>query len=372
MRQLRVLFIVAIACSVLTVFGRASADEASDNRLADELTSDLVCLPSGDIRALKRTLRKLFDGADQSRLMRLADHPNWNVAFWARWELRRTLFSQAFDASNRFYPVRFLELKGIAVPTAWAKEFAAQFLASETIRRESAEYYRAHAPTQYKMSFIGMEPRTWVRYAKADVPAGASVRESEKDLVVTQEGVTVRLEKPLTKNYYAMNTLVRDEDVFLPLITEDKAFILSLRGSHMMPFAFTCFASRSGTQKWETVGWSGFPTKVEVVPRNLLPTRFEAILLGTTVGEIVHPDTGNDRGRGGRGQFCGACSLYLTGNDKLVTVFGSERVLFLEAFDVNTGRNVLRFATDYNGDEAEAAAGQTKVSGKAPVKTGKE
>jgi hypothetical protein len=168
----------------------------------------------------------------------------------------------------------------------------------------------------------------------------------------------VRLEKPLTKNLYAMNLSIRNEDVFLPLLMEDRTFVLNLRGSNMMPFELTCFGTQSGKQDWETVGWSGVPEKVDVVPRILLPSNFEAILLRTIVGEVRHPDTHNYSGRGGSDQFSGGCSLYLTANDRLVTVFGSEGILFVEAFDVKTGRNVLRFATDYNGDDAGAAEGK--------------
>jgi hypothetical protein len=358
MLKLRVLFFLIVVTWGTVFCGDACGEQTSDDLLADQLTSELVCLPRRDNRPLKETCHKLFAGADQSRLLKLADRADMNVAMWARWELRRTPFGRTFDASDRFYPVRFLELKGIEVPSAWAKEFAAQFLSTDVARGQSVEYYRKHTLAPAKMSFIGTEPRTYIQYSRADVPTGTTVCESQADLLIKQAGRMVRLGKPLTKNFYGMNVLIRSEDVFLPLLMEERTFILNLRGSHMMPFELTCFGTRSGKQNWETVGWSGIPEKVDVVPRILLPSSFDAILLRTIVGEVSYRDPHTDSGRGGTGQFSGGCSLYLTANDRLVTVFGSEGILFVEAFDVKTGRNVLRFATDYNGDDAGAAEGK--------------
>ena len=270
-------------------------------------------------------------------------------------------FSHSFDANSRYFPVRFLELKGIDVPVAWAKQFAIEFLPAETLRLQAVRYYREHATKPSQMSFIATERSTYVHYTNADVPAGTTVRESDADLVVKQSEMAARLEKPLTQNFYAMNTSVRGVDAFLPLVTKDKTFVLSLRGLHMMPFVLCCFGTKSGSRSWETVGWSGLPIKVDVVPRNLLPASFETALLRTAVGEIKCSGPETDPGRGGKGQFSGTCSLYLVRNEGLVTVFGSEGILFVEAFDVKTGRNVLRFSTDYNGEEADAAADQIQL-----------
>jgi hypothetical protein len=203
--------------------------------------------------------------------------------------LRRSSFTQAFDVNNRFYPLRFLELKGVDVPSAWAKEFASQFFLTDLVEAKSPQgflyaehqrlapqikdlyvqaikYYDTHTTTPSRMSSVEMKPGTYVHYTEADVPAGTTVQESETESVIKQAGITVRLEKPLTKNFYSMNTLIRGEDVFLPLVTKERTFILSLRGSCLMPFELTCFDTQSGKRNCETVGWSGWKQKVEVLP----------------------------------------------------------------------------------------------------------
>lgn len=386
MGRLRVLFLGVIATGWMLAYGDACANQATDDLLADELESELVCLPRRDMRPLKETLHKLFGNGDESRLVQLAGCPNANVAMWARWELRRTSFTQAFNVNSCFYPVRFLELKGIEVPSAWAKKFAVQFFLTELRETEgpgglrvldhqsrnsqikdlydqAVEHYRTHATTTSRMSFIDMDPSTYVHYTNADVPAGTTVHESETELVVEQAGMQVRLEKPLTKNRY---TIIAGygEDVFLPLLASEKTFILTGSGSHMLPFELTCFDTQSGTQNWETVGWCGLPQRVEVLPRNVLSLGEEEVLLRTIVGEIMPPGRDNDPGRGGgaSGPHYGACCWYLTANDRFVTVFGSEEILSVEVFDIKTGHNVLRFATDYHGDAEAAARGQTMRS----------
>jgi hypothetical protein len=281
---------------------------------------------------------------------------------WARWEMRGKLFDSAFDAENRYYPVRFLESKGIDVPTPWAKEFAAQFLPSKALRHQAAEYYRKHAASPARMSFVNSEPRTYVHCAKSDIPAGVTVAESETHLVISQSGRTARLEKPLTQNYYHINAGPLGENLFLPLVTKDSTYVLSVRGAHMFPFELVCFDTSTGTRKWETVGWSAWPITVEVCPRNLLPPSFEAMRLETIVGRVLVPgrdDVHEGRGGGLSGPHLGACSFYLVANDRYITVFGEEGgILFVESFDVRTGRNVLRFATDYHGVDAFRAAEQ--------------
>jgi hypothetical protein len=86
----------------------------------------------------------------------------------------------------------------------------------------------------------------------------------------------------------------------------------------------------------------------------MLATWDEAILRRTIVGEIKPPVANDNASRDGKSPF-GASSLYLTANDQVVTVFGLPGILSVESFDVKTGRNVLHFATDYNGQDAEAA-----------------
>ncbi len=300
---------------------------------------------------------------------------------WARWELRRTQFTEAYDVQNRYYPTRFLELKGIEVPSVWAREFASQFFLNDLVEvkkpggffvlendrrdarfkelyRRAVEHYETQTTSPSAISFIDMNPQTYVHYTVADVPTGTTVHESKSDLVITQAGTTVRLKKPLTKNLFSMLAAVKGKDVFLPLVTKEKTFILHSRGAHMIPYELTAFDTKSGERLWETVGWSAWPIKVEVFLGNMLTPGEEETLWRTLVGEIKVPGPDNDPGRGDgwMGRASGACCWYLTATERTVSVFGSEGVLLsVETFDNKTGRNVLRFATDYHGDEAQAA-----------------
>jgi hypothetical protein len=379
MRPCQRQFLTAFLAALAAVVGPANGGENGDDQWGVEpLTSRLVGLPRRDTKAIEDFVHQLFGHADWPRLVELADSPDLNIAMWARWEMRRLLPERPLDATDRRYPVRLLEEKAIDVPPAWARQFAAQFFPSdraetkgpggilvpgrkwrspevEALYLRTTKYHEAHPLAPSKVSYVDMAPETYVHHAEAVVPAGTSVRESGSDILIEQAGVRIRLAKPLTKNFYAIYGAFYGENVFLPLVTRTKTFVLYVRGAHVNPFELTCFDTDSGGSKWETVGWSGWPLKVDVAPRNLLAPSFEAILLRTMVGEPRPPDPGNDPGRGGgaSGPRLRACAWYLTANDRFVTVFGHEWTLvFVEVFDVSTGRNVLRFATDYRGANA--------------------
>ena len=75
---------------------------------------------------------------------------------------------------------------------------------------------------------------------------GTTVTESATSLVIEQSGLSVRLEKPLTKNSYYTLVATYGEDLFLPLITRNTTYVLYARGAHMFPYQLTCFDTRSG------------------------------------------------------------------------------------------------------------------------------
>jgi hypothetical protein len=356
MAWFRSLLVLVVALGPAGIRGDARADQESDEALISTITEQLPTLPRRDLSSLMAAFTELFDDADQPRLMRLAQHSNFSIAMWARWQMSDSLFGSAFDPENQYYPVRFLELKGIEVPTPWARAFAAQFLPSKALRRQAGEYYRKRTTCPARMSLVTTEPRTYVHCARCDIPAGTEVTESETHLTVKQAGISVRVEKPLTSNFYAIALAAYGESLFLPLVTKDTTHILYVRGAHLMPFELTCFDTRSGVRRWETVGWSAWPTTVDVVPRNLLPPSLEAMRSETVVGRVLVPGRDEvDAGRGGgqSGPHFGACSYYLVANDRYVTVFGEELgILFVEVFDVHTGRNILRFATHYHPEKA--------------------
>ncbi len=287
--------------------------------LIDSINRSLKKSPPEGPRSAARDYRILFTRCDEEQLRRLADGKSKSVALQARWEMRKRGSPDLLTGKDPGYPTWCLEHTGILVPLEWSATFATRYFQKDADIIRALQFYTRMgarnvigAPTNtYSVTSSGQELHKTESGWSA--PIGTEIRRSGEGMVVSQGNARIRLrEPPAAVKYDAV--LVADEIRCIVLSTPAQWFLVTANERATWCF-LTCVDSRDGTARWSVPVWCCHSN----------PDRPPNYLSGV-------PPTHD---------------VYLTATDRMVVVFGSKSGCYVEAFDIESGENTLRFSSNY-------------------------
>lgn len=335
------------------VAGLCRGEEPSEEQLISRITTGLAGEPRRDLRCLDKDYYALFHGASRSKLLRLADHANWHIAMQARWELRRFLGQEPFSPSDRYYPVAFLEAKGLAVPAEWATRLAGEYWRPGEAQANSQRYYKERLKADDKIAGIGPRRALYEKFYQSCVPQGTTITVSSGHFVIRQGTKTAKVERPLIRqkcNFFQAFAGPGDP-LMVPLVGDCRTFVL-LSPTKCTPYILACFDSRTGAYAWETLGWSSLPRDV------WRDSSFVPSELGGPGATNSHTCSKAEERNGGPNMYDDMYSIYATSTGEVVAVLGHAypSLFYVEAYSAIDGKCLLRFSThswDFTKDELD-------------------
>ena len=300
---------------------QSSAESPEQAILLESVARSLRKLPHEGAREAAMAYRRLFAETCDSKLRSLSLINNHSIALQARWEMQRVgsaRLRKPPQASGDL--AAFVQsITNARVPPYWeslcAISLQEQSVSCESTTHSSYSGSRSSAVDEDASNKSAIATLIDVRPNLRDTPigmksrAGSSLELSDTTVVIGKNGQFVRIDRTL---FDEARDMPLSPTVCTTLLQADKAF-LALHHEVATGFSLWRVDPQSESVLWQADVWALYPC--------FSPSQ---------TGPQLH-------------------QVFLSTGDNCIVVFGVDTGCYVEAFDLESGENLFRSATNYWG-----------------------